>query len=426
MLKENILKKKFIIIGTGNRGLGCFAKGLLSFPNKGRPEFKEHADIVALVDTNLTRGRAAAKEIGKPDLPVFATIEEAKSLKADWCIVTTPDRTHGDTVCRALKTGLNVFVDKPLATSSQECQNIIDASKATGKQVIVGHNMRYSSHLLDIKKKIKAGLLGDIISVESAEVLDNNHGGDYFHRWHSDFKNSAGMMTHKGCHFIDILNWLLGDEPIRVQASGGRSFYKPRPELNHGERCLDCNIKKDCLHYFDMDKWDGVYRRIYKEAEVDDGYVRDLCVFSDRHTINDHENLIIEYKKGTKVNFSLITFGPKSSVYFYFNGSKGRVEIGTDMLGQEFCRIIWANKTVENIPMQKGEGEHGHGGADVRLMGHILGIDLLDPLYQANPIEAKMAVDVADMAARSIAKNGVPVSISEVGKDFPPAPPKRK
>ena len=123
------MKKKFIIIGTGNRGLGCFAKGLMSFPNKGRPEFKDHAEVVAFIDTNLTRGKACAKEIGLPNLPVFATIEEAKNLKADWCIVTTPDRTHKDTVCRALEVGLNVFVDKPLATSSQECQNIIDVMK---------------------------------------------------------------------------------------------------------------------------------------------------------------------------------------------------------------------------------------------------------------------------------------------------------
>lgn len=419
------MKKKFIIIGTGNRGIGCFAKGLRSFPNKGREDFINHAEIVAFVDSNLTRAKNAAKEVGLPDLPTFKTIEETKNIKADWCIITTVDSTHCDQVCRSLRVGLNCIVDKPLATSSQECQIIIDCMKETGKEVIVGHNMRYSENYLAAAKKIRAGDIGDIISVECAEILDHSHGGDYYHRWHSDFSQSAGMLNHKGCHFIDVLNWMINDKPVQVIANGGRGYYKPRPDLNHAERCMDCDLKTSCSHYMNLDKWDGIYRRLYFDAEGDDGYVRDKCVFSDRHTINDHEHLVITYKKGTRASFSLITFGPKEHSYYYVTGTTGRLEIGGNSLGEHFFRIIRPNGKIENFEWTKGVGEHGHGGADMRLIAHILELEVIDPLVRAYPIEAKMAVDVADMAARSIAKNGAPVTIDEVGKDYPPAPPKK-
>lgn len=416
------MKKKFIIMGTGNRGVGCFGKGIKNVGGKGRDDFVDNAEIVAFVDTNLTRAAAGAKEIGMPDLPIFKTIEEAQHIEADWCIVTTPDYTHCDAVCRTLRAGINCLVDKPLATSSQECQMIIDCMEETGREVIVGHNMRYNPDYLKAAHMLRDGIIGDVLSIESAEVLDYSHGGDYFHRWHSDFSKSAGMMTHKGCHFIDVMNWLLDDEPVKVSAIGARNFYKPRPDLDHAERCLDCNLSESCKHYFHMDKWDGIWTRLYQAAEKDDGYIRDLCVFSDRHTVNDQENLIITYKKGTQATFSLITFGSKEFTYYFINGTKGRLEIGSNPMGEKFFRVVDVDGNVEEQETTKGSGEHGHGGSDMRLIAHIIGLDELDPMVRAYPIEGKRAVDVADMAARSIALGGAPVTIDDIGKDYPPAP----
>ena len=56
------MKTRFVIAGAGNRGLGCFAKGLLGWPTKGRPAFPQRADLVTLVDTNQSRAQACAAE----------------------------------------------------------------------------------------------------------------------------------------------------------------------------------------------------------------------------------------------------------------------------------------------------------------------------------------------------------------------------
>ncbi len=418
------MKTRFTIIGTGNRGVGCFAKGLLGFPGKGLPEFVEHAELVAMVELNVARGRAAVGELHRPDIPLFSTIAEAQlKAPADWCIVTTPDRTHCQVVIEALQAGCNVLVDKPLATSVWECDQIIAAMQRAGKQVIVGHNQRYVPTTRHAAELVRGGAIGRVLGIEAAEVLDYSHGGDYFHRWHSDFSKSAGLMTHKCCHFLDVMCWVIDDDPIEVSANGSRNYYRPRPDLNHGPRCSDCPITDVCPHFFDMNKSDGVYRRLFKDAEVEDGYVRDLCVFSDRHTINDQEAIRIKFQKGALATFTLLTFAPREFYYYYFTGTHGRLEVGVSSTdGTKFLRIIHADQRVENFPTDAGTGS-GHAEADMRLIADQLGLGSSLPIQKATPAEARRPVMIADLAARSIAAGGQPMPTSAAGRDFPPAPP---
>lgn len=421
------MKTRFMVVGTGNRGLGCFAKGILGFPSKGLPEFPDHADLVALVDTNLTRGKASARELQRPDMPVYRSVREAQQgSPADWAIVTTPDNTHRSVVVEALESGLNVLVDKPLATSVMECDQIIAAAKRTGREVVVGHNMRYQPWTLKAAKLVREGAIGEVLSVESAEILSYSHGGDYFHRWHSDFTKSAGLMNHKCCHHLDVLCWIIDDEPIEVASRGGRRFYRSRPDLNHGARCSECPITASCPHYFEMDKWDGVYRRIYREAEGEDGYIRDLCVFSDRHTVYDHQAVQIRFARGVTAVFSMVTFSPTEGCYFYLTGTKGRLELGENVSDRKpYLRMIGADGKVTeySVDVDATEHEHGHGGADIRLLADRLGLGDSDPLQKATMAEARRAVLIADLSSRSVAAGGRPVPADAAGRDFPPAPP---
>jgi len=73
--------------------------------------------------------------------------------------------------------------------------------------------------------------------------------------------------------------------------------------------------------------------------------------------------------------------------------------------------------------MTRDDGEHGHGGADISLIADLLGLDNSDPHRRASPEEARQAVLVADLASRSLAAGGRPVSRDEAGRDNPPPPP---
>ncbi len=419
------MKKKFIVVGTGNRGLGCFARKIMNTNGKGEPEFPEHGTVSALVDSNPLRAKNAARELGLPDLPAFKSIAEAqKQCPSDWCVITTPDYTHCEIAVEALQLGLNLMIDKPLATSVMECDKIISTMEKTGKKVIVGHNARYHENTLDAARFCREGLLGKLLVVEGAEMLGYNHGGDYFHRWHSDFSKSAGLITHKCCHFFDLICWILDDAPDSASAFGKRSYYVERPDMPHGKRCSECQIGKKCPQFYDMEKWDGFCKRMYKDAEPADGYLRDLCVFSDRHSICDHETMSMKFEKGTLGIFSYSTFSPKEHWYLNFTGEKGRIEIGANSWdGIPYFRMYRLGEEPVIKVLGKEGGEHGHEDSDSRLVADMLELKGSHPLLKALPWEARRAVMLCEMVARSVAADGRPVKSSETGKGFPPPPP---
>ncbi len=444
-----VAKQRFIIIGLGNRGRDSFARALLGFPNRGLPVFKERAEIVAFVDINPERARVANEVLGTR-IPVFARLAEAAAAHpADWAIVTTCDYTHADICVDAMQRGLNVIVDKPLATSVWECDRIIAASRQTGRQVIVGHNLRYLETMHRLATLVRGGAIGTVRQVESGEILDLDHGGSYFNRWHAEFDKSAGLLNHKCCHQLDVINWVINDRPVAVSAMGRRVYYVARPGFSGGPRCSRCPMAKTCVHYVNIDAHDQRLRRMYVDVEHVDGYIRDACVFSDRNTINDHEVLNIRYAGGVLGSFTLTTFAPREYNYYFFTGSEGRLEYrvvfeptpaqkdapvgGAEMgffstRGQPQIQLFRNNGQVETIEVRPLHSGFGHGGADVKLVATVLGVPIegVDPIQQATPDQARNAVAVADMAARSIAAGGREISIEDTGKDFPPFPPSAK
>ncbi|MEI6424466.1 MAG: Gfo/Idh/MocA family oxidoreductase [Lentisphaerota bacterium] len=446
-------KQRFIIAGLGNRGRDSFARALLAFPERGVPEFRERADIVAFVDSNIERARVANEVLGT-SIPVFTSISEAVAEHpADWAVITTPDHTHADIASEALSRKLHVVIDKPLATSVWECNRIIEAGKKYERQVIVGHNMRYNEHMLALANLVRGGAIGKVQQIEAAEILDLDHGGSYFNRWHSEFDKSAGLMNHKCCHQLDIINWVINDRPVGVYAMGDRTYYVPRKDIKTGARCSECAIAGQCVHFCDVKaSYSGNrpedaqrLRRMYVDVEHVDGYIRDRCVFSDRNTINDREVLNIRYAGGATACFSLMTYAPREYNYFYFTGHDGRLEYSVVFdaeakskavsggaetghfpnVGKPEIRLFHRNGNVDFVDVKKFHKGFGHDGADVKLIASLLDVDLpgIHPVQRATLEQARNAVSIADMAARSIAQGGRYVAFEETGRDFPPFPP---
>src|SRR5690606_3095452 len=117
------------IVGVGGRGVGCFGKLL-----------KEHTGVqlAALADPNMPRLESARETLGgNSDLytDVNAMLREAH---LDGVVITTPDFTHAETVIAALHAGIkHVLVDKPLATTTQGCLDVVKAMEETGGQVAI-------------------------------------------------------------------------------------------------------------------------------------------------------------------------------------------------------------------------------------------------------------------------------------------------
>ncbi|MFK7692804.1 Gfo/Idh/MocA family protein [Paenibacillus sp. HJGM_3] len=368
--------KKYVIVGSGGRALGMFAKPFAA-------ELKPFAELVGVYDINPVRANALSEQAG--GVRVFNDFDAMlRETKPDAVIVTTPDSLHHEYIIRALEAGCDAISEKPMTTDADKCRAIIETERRTGRKVIVTFNCRFMPYVVRVKELLKEGTIGDILHVTLNWSLDTSHGADYFRRWHRQMKNSGGLLIHKSTHHFDMVNWWLDDEPDTVYANGSRLFYGPTRE-ERGHTCSTCAHTSTCEFYFDVSA-DAFTKSFYKDAEAHDGYFRDQCVFGSDIDIYDTMSLSVKYAKGTQLSYSLNAYSPYEGWKATFVGTKGRIEAEDYQSGfgiqdpNHFIRIF--NRQGELLTVQSPRVSGTHGGGDQRLRRLIFAGDLADPLGQ--------------------------------------------
>lgn len=310
--------KKYCIVGLGARGLYMFAKDLVDY-------YSDVAIITGLCDLNPGRIQNAQRVLGQ-NIPGFQDFDDMlDNVECDIVIVTTKDSTHDQIIIRAMERGKDVITEKPMTMNEQKCRAILEAEKNTGQNVRVTFNYRYAPYKTEIKRLLKAGIVGEIHSVEFRWFLDTVHGADYFRRWHAQKANSGGLAVHKATHHFDLINWWLDQEPVEVAAMGSRHFYLPEHLQGHGERCSTCEVSNQCEFYLDLNA-DEKLKSVYKDNEQYDGYFRDRCVFSEDIDIEDTLSAIVRYPDNVQLTYGLTAATSFEGWQVAFNGSKGRLE----------------------------------------------------------------------------------------------------
>jgi predicted dehydrogenase len=239
-------RRKYVNVGVGSR-----SRMYLTAITK---TFAKDNELVALCDTNQGRLEAAARFVApngsKPKKYLAADFDQMiKETKPDCVIVTCPDGFHHEYIVRSLDAGCDVITEKPLTTTPEKAQAIVDACKRNSRHLRVLFNYRYSPPRTQVKDLLMSNEIGDVMSVDFHWLLNTTHGADYFRRWHSNKDISGGLMIHKATHHFDLVNWWLGSEPETVQAYGKREFYTPKMAQrmglqSHHERCLTCPEKE--------------------------------------------------------------------------------------------------------------------------------------------------------------------------------------
>ena len=169
---------------------------------------------------------AAAKTIDiSPNM--YETVEQLlKNEELDACVITSPDCYHEANAVAVLNKGISVLIDKPLATTSAGCKNIINAAEKTNSIAMIGFNLRHTAVLKRLKQIVRDGVLGRIFMIENREFYDG--GRTYMSRWNRKYSISGGLWIHKGSHDFDVFNWLLDfPKPKKVSAFAGGGCIKP-------------------------------------------------------------------------------------------------------------------------------------------------------------------------------------------------------
>ena len=128
-------------------------------------------------------------------------------------VIATRHNTHAKLAIKALEAGKHVFVEKPLALSIQEVNEVQNAfEKAKSLQLMVGFNRRFAPMVQKMKQLI------DTVTEPKNFIMTINAGSLPLDHWHYDRRVGGGRIISEGCHFIDLLRYLSGSEISMVKA----------------------------------------------------------------------------------------------------------------------------------------------------------------------------------------------------------------
>lgn len=134
----------------------------------------------------------------------------------DAIFIVTRHHTHAELVCRALGTGKAVFVEKPLALTRDETEQILEAVEKTGNdRLMVGFNRRFAPLLTDMRARF-----GPHAATASTRYLVNAGRLDAS-SWYLNEELEGSRFTGEGGHFIDTLSWWADSLPTEVFAVSG-------------------------------------------------------------------------------------------------------------------------------------------------------------------------------------------------------------
>lgn len=426
---------KYAIVGAGGRHQ--------MFRDAVTITHKDNNELVALCDVNEKRLALSVREAPPQPGNGIATYVAAEfdkmiaEQKPDTVIVTVPDYLHHEYIVRALRSGCNVITEKPMTIDTAKLKAVLDAQRETGKSVTVTFNYRYAPPRTQLKDILLSGAIGEIQAVDFRWYLDRVHGADYFRRWHRYKDRSGGLLVHKSTHHFDLMNWWVDSTPVTVAANGKRVFYTPEMAVklgleSHGPRCHGCPVFDKCDYRLDLEADEGL-REMYLEAEEDDGYFRDRCVFDSDITIEDTMQVEAEYANGVFLNYTLCAYSPWEGLEITFQGTKGdlthkHIEVHGVFSGQHRERgegdesfsttLHVAGGLPQKIPVEYGKG--AHGGADPVMLGYIFDPSMPPDKYKRGSTEKDGAWSIltgiaANKAIATGTKVDVDVMLREAG-----------
>jgi predicted dehydrogenase/threonine dehydrogenase-like Zn-dependent dehydrogenase len=191
---------RFAIVGAGNLAKWAHLPALKKI---------EGAALRAVLSNSGARGKAYAKRFGAS----YATSDYEELLgdsDLDAVIIASRHSEHAKQAIDALKAGKHVFIEKPMAVTIEQCRAISAAVESTGKQLMVGFNRRFAPYYVEMKKNLSGRTSPVVISTRmNSPGIENG--------WAAD-ASQGGVVLGEGCHFIDLMYWLLESEPVSVSA----------------------------------------------------------------------------------------------------------------------------------------------------------------------------------------------------------------
>ena len=139
----------------------------------------------------------------------------------DAVVIATPNDTHAAVLKDALATDLAVFVEKPLATTVEDLKSILSWDDKRSAMTWMGLEYRFMPPVAEAIARAKEGDAGKIHQVSIRE-----HREPFYPKvdnWNRFAQRTGGTLVEKCCHYFNLMDIVIGAQPVRVFASGGQS-----------------------------------------------------------------------------------------------------------------------------------------------------------------------------------------------------------
>lgn len=307
----------------------------------------------------------------------------------DIVFIMSPDHLHEEQAVAALEAGKAVYLEKPMAITLEGCDRILRTAYRAKSKIFLGHNMRYFPAILKMKEVIDSGMIGKVQCGWCRHFI--GYGGDaYFRDWHSEQKNTCGLLLQKGAHDIDVMHWLMGAVTRRVVGMGMLSVY---------DKCArrSADIPGDA-------HWDEKQYPPLTQSG-----------FSPVINVEDHNMVMMQLANGAQATYMQCHYTPDAERNYTFIGTNGRVENVGD---HGNCQIhVWTRRGPRSTPdvvynLKPVSG--GHGGADLPIIDNFLDFIANNAVTNVNPVAARDAVAVGVLGHYSMRNGNIPQDIPQL------------
>ena len=368
---------------------GCGARANYLFRN--HPDWLgDDIRLAAVFDTD----RQAAENFRLAHAPGCRICGDFGEITGDpaigWVMIMTPNATHADLVERCFAAGKDVFCEKPVAVSLDQCRKIRHTRQLCQRQYMTGFTLRYSPFYRKIREIISSGRLGRPVSLEFNETVPPEHGGHIICGWRGRRCHTGFHLLEKCSHDIDIVRFICGGRPARVASFGGLNVFTPENAGLMNEFQTPEGIPTFC-------RWPAARHK------------NPFLIFKD---IVDHQVCIFEYHGNWRAAFHTNICSALPERRFSFCGTRGALR-GDALTGH----LIW--RTFDGPTETFSFGARGsHAGGDRRLLaelhGRIVGSVAGDGPEADDGIEAALACFAADRAMR----NGEVVELATLRREL--------
>lgn len=424
-------RRRYAVVGTGDR------VNMFIDPIVGR--FRGDAELVGLCDPSSIRRTYHQKrlesEYGSEAIPTFGDFDEMMRRQSPHCVVVcTPDHIHHEYIIRSMEYGADVISEKPLTIDGEKCSAIFETAKRTGRSVRTTFNLRWAPGIARVRELIAEEAIGRVKHIDFEYLLNTSHGADYFRRWHSRKDQSGGLLVHKSTHHFDVVNWWMNAIPKSVFAMGDLVYYGEKNATARGDHAwmegqVDGPSEGRAVNPFflDMDGNDRM-RSLYRDAEGETGYIRDQNVFRSSIDIEDSMSVLVKYRTGEVLSYSLNAFSPREGFRACISGDRGRIEYSENYASHVVIdgqNQLISNDTPTKLVVQKHfalpyevsipQAEGSHGGADPLLQEQLFsGTPPVDILGRTAGHEQGAASLLIGAAANQSIQTGALVHISSL------------